>query len=181
MQSGAVLFGSAIPNVDSDFVYSHKWGGMEAGDNFIDILQMFAEGKGVKDVLDYVVSLENGYKGIPMNLVMADQSGDIGYVMVAPVPSRKNKTPYIGNRVLDGETTDYDWDGYVSGSELPRSYNPEKGYVVTANNRQMPDNASNDIGATCMSTGRAQRIDEMIRTWINEGHKISVEDMISIQ
>jgi len=45
---------------------------MEAGDNFIDILQMFAEGKGVKDVLDYVVSLENGYKGIPMNLVMAD-------------------------------------------------------------------------------------------------------------
>jgi len=66
------LFGSAIPNVESKFVYSHKWGGMAPGDNFIDILQMFAEGKGVKDVLDYVENLEDGYKGIPMNLVMAD-------------------------------------------------------------------------------------------------------------
>lgn len=121
-----------------------------------------------------MVGLEDGYKGIPMNLVMADQSGDIGYVMVAPVPNRKNKTPYIGNRVLDGETTDYDWDGFVSGSELPRSYNPEKGYVVTANNRQMPDNTVDDIGATSMSTGRSQRIDEMICNWINTGHKITV-------
>lgn len=156
------------------------WGGMSPGDNFIDILQGFAEGKGVKETLDYVTNLEKGYKGIPMNLVMADNSGDIGYVMVAPVPSRKSKIPYIGNRVLNGETTDYDWDGYVHGNLLPRSYNPEKGFISTANNRHMPDCSEDDIGATSMSTGRAQRIDEMIRGWINQGHKITVEDMNSI-
>lgn len=58
MQVGSVLFGSPIPTVDSKHVYSHMWGGMSPGDNFIDILQGFAEGKGVKETLDYVTNLE---------------------------------------------------------------------------------------------------------------------------
>jgi hypothetical protein len=45
----------------------------------------------------------------------------------------------------------------------------------------MTDHSSDDIGATHMSTGRAQRIDEMISGFIKEGHKITVEDMKSIQ
>jgi hypothetical protein len=45
----------------------------------------------------------------------------------------------------------------------------------------MPDNVSDDIGATQMSTARAQRIDEMISGWISEGHKISLDDMKAIQ
>jgi penicillin amidase len=68
-----------------------------------------------------------------MNLVLADNEGDIGYMMLVPFPNRKDKTPYIGNRVLNGETTDYDWDGLVSISQLPHTFNPEKGYVQTAN------------------------------------------------
>jgi penicillin amidase len=181
MQSGSVLFGSEIPDVDFNHKYSHMWGGMRAGDNFIGILEAFANGKGVKEIYDMVEAMEDGYKGIPMNMVMADNSGDIGYVMLAPVPNRKNKTPYIGNRVLNGETTDNDWDGYLPATELPRTYNPDKGYVITANNRHMPDHCANDIGATSMSTGRAMRIDEMISGYIKDGHKITVEDMGKIQ
>jgi len=44
----------------------------------------------------------------------------------------------------------------------------------------MPDHTNDDIGATSMSTGRSQRIDEMIRGYISEGHKITVEDMHNI-
>jgi acyl-homoserine lactone acylase PvdQ len=51
--------------------------------------------------------------------------------------------------------------------------NPEKGYISSANNRQMPENSDNDIGATSMATARSQRIDEMISTWIEKGHKIT--------
>lgn len=113
MQAGSVLFGSQIPDVDSDLLYSHAWGGMSPGDDFISILRLFGDGKGVKDVIDHVLTLDKGYKGIPMNMVFADNGGDIGYIMLAPVPDRKDKTPYIGNRVLNGETTKYDWEGYV--------------------------------------------------------------------
>lgn len=98
-------------------------------------------------------------------------------MMLASFPNRRDKTPFIGNRVLNGETTAYDWDGLVPASQLPRSINPDKGYIETANNRQMPDNTIDDIGASIMSTGRAQRIDEMISGWIKAGHKITVEDM----
>ena len=48
-----------------------------------------------------------------MNLVAADNSGDIGYMMLVPFPNRKDKTPFIGNRVLDGTKSAYDWDGLV--------------------------------------------------------------------
>ena len=116
-----------------------------------------------------------------MNLVMADNAGDIGYMMLVPFPNRKDKTPFIGNRVLDGSTTAYDWDGLVSISQLPKSFNPKKGFIATANQRQIPDHTTDDIGATSMSTGRAQRIDEIIRGFISQNHKITVEDMQSIQ
>ena len=48
-----------------------------------------------------------------MNLVLADNGGDIGYMMLVPFPNRKEKTPIIGKRVLDDTTTAYDWDGLV--------------------------------------------------------------------
>jgi len=61
--------------------------------------------------------------------------------MFAAMPNRKNKTPFIGSRVLDGRTTEFDWDGFVSIKDLPKSINPKKGYIATANNRQVPDNS----------------------------------------
>lgn len=108
---------------------------MYPGDDYWKILLQFAEGYEVKQTLDFIDTLDKGYHGITMNMIMADNSGNIGYVMLASIPNRKDKTPYIGNRVLNGETSAYDWDGLVSAAEYPRAYNPEKGYIVTANNR----------------------------------------------
>ena len=83
--------------------------------------------------------------------------------MLVPFPKRKDQTPCIGNRVLDGTKSAYDWEGLIPVKELPQSFNPDKGYIATANNRQMPDNSKTDVGATHFSTGRSMRIDEMIR------------------
>lgn len=45
----------------------------------------------------------------------------------------------------------------------------------------MPENSASDIGAAHMSTARAQRIDEMIRTGIEKGKKFTIHDMKAIQ
>ena len=90
MQSGAVLFGSAIPSVDSEQLYSHAWGGMYPGDKFIDMVKGFADDIGVKKSIDNMLQHTEGYNGIPCNLVMADNSGDIGYMMLVPIPKRKD-------------------------------------------------------------------------------------------
>lgn len=96
---------------------------------------------------DYVKNKVGPFVGVGMNIAMADIEGNIGYQMFAPVPNRKNKTPFIGSRVLDGRTSEFDWDGFVDAKDLPRVINPESGYIETANNRQVPDNAKFDYGA----------------------------------
>ena len=77
----------------------------------------------------------------------------------------------------------YDWkeDELVPLDQLPRALNPKKGFLSNANNRQAPEHAINDYGATHMSTGRSVRIDELIREGIKDGKKFTPEDMIAYQ
>ena len=88
----------------------------------------------IKDLTAWLDSLEE-WNGVPQNFVFADTDGDIAYFMLCSTPIRKDKTPFIGSRVLDGRTSEFDWEGLVPVKDLPRSINPEKGYIVTANNR----------------------------------------------
>lgn len=98
------------------------------------------------------------------------------------IPERKDKTPFIASRILDGTTSKFDWTGEVVHlKELPRSLNPKKGYIVSANNRQTTDNALNDYGATVNSPGRSIRIDEMLKEWTTSGKKMSLADLGAVQ
>ena len=87
--------------------------------------------------------------------MLAYNNGDIGYILGAKIPVRKNKIPFVSCRILDGTNRDNDWIGYYKNSDLPRVVNPKKGFIVTANNRIVPEHFYNDIGATMTSTIRA--------------------------
>lgn len=87
--------------------------------------------------------------------MVAFEDGDIGYFLMASAPKRKTEIPYSSCKVLDGTTSKFDWVGYYSMKEIPRVINPKKGYIVTANNRPVPDIAKIDFGATSTSTIRA--------------------------
>ena len=97
------------------------------------------------DFMDNDSNMVGGYRGVTVNLVMADNAGNIGYQLVAPLPIRKDKTPFIGLRVLDGRKSDFDWvgDGIQTAplKDLARSLNPSKGYVASANNKITSANA----------------------------------------
>ena len=101
---------------------------------------------------------------------------------VVALPVRKEKTPFIGQRVLDGTSSAYDWEPNTLGSikELARSVNPKKGYIVTANNRQTSDFVKFDHGAGNVSTARSRRISEIIESGIAEGKKFTADDMNEI-
>jgi len=51
------------------------------------------------------------WQGVAMNFVLADNSGNIGYMLTTSIPERKNDFPLLGCRVLDGTTAKYDWTG----------------------------------------------------------------------
>lgn len=117
------------------------------------------------------------FSSVPQNLILAFDNGDIGFFLANNMPIRKDGKPYTGCRVLDGTKSDNDWIGWLEPRKLPRVINPKKGYIVTANNRQMPDNVHSDYGATITSTIRAQRITELIQIGIDKKHKFDYRDM----
>lgn len=112
---------------------------------------------------------------------MADNSGNIGYLMGSSIPIRDNHYPYVGCKVLDGQTSRHDWIGFGDFSTLPFHINPKKGYFINGNNRQYTDKAASDIGATHGSTARTLRLNEIIESKIKEGHKFTPEDMVEMQ
>jgi penicillin G amidase len=64
------------------------------------------------------------------NLVYADVDGHIGYQAPGQIPIRRG---YDGDWPAVGWTGRDEWTGYVPFDALPYSFDPEQGYVVTAN------------------------------------------------
>lgn len=137
-----------MPSSSNKHQYSLNWGGNQLGDNFLDIWVPITSGKNVPQMIELMRSFDDGYKGNHCNLVLADTEGNIGYMMLSQIPDRKDKTEFVSNRVLNGETTEFDWKGWRPSSELPYLLNPEKGYIVTANNRVLPETSATDFGAS---------------------------------
>ena len=137
------------------------------------------------ETMDNDSKLAGGYRGVTVNVIMADTEGNIGYQLLAPIPIRKNKTPFLGLRVLNGRTSAYDWEengkNTVPLSELPRSLNPSKGYIVSANNKQSSEHHKNDYGSSLWPTPRAERASELIEAKIKAGEKLTFQDMKDFQ
>ena len=66
------------------------------------------------------------------NLVFADRRGNIGYLTRGKVPIRSMANAWLP---VPGWTGEYEWQGAIPFAEMPRSRNPETGYIITANNR----------------------------------------------
>jgi penicillin amidase len=166
LQGAEVLFSEGIPTAENmKDVYSFAWSGAIPHESTVKTIRKFLRYSNVKQ-LEADLEVEEIYASIPQNCLIAFENGDIAYLLAHNAPIRKNKKPYTGCRVLDGTKSDDDWVGYVKPKDITRVINPKKGYIVTANNRQMPDNVVSDVGATISSTIRAQRITEMIEAGI---------------
>ena len=117
------------------------------------------------------------------NTLLADTSGNIAYYLPASVPVRKDKTPYLGCRVLDGRTTKFDWvwGELVPLRDLPRSINPKKGYFVSANGLVTTEHATSEVGISMGPTLRHVRMNELISEQIASGKKFTLNDVQAIQ
>ncbi|MBI5944153.1 MAG: penicillin acylase family protein [Chloroflexi bacterium] len=93
------------------------------------------------------------------NLVYADVDGNIGYQTPGTIPIRKNGD---GTLPVPGWSSEYDWSGFIPFDELPYSYNPQSGYIVTANNQANPRDYPHLITMDWDYGQRAARIVDMI-------------------
>ena len=66
-----------------------------------------------------------------MNTMYADAAGNIGYVYASAVPRRR---PGVDPRgILDGTTSNTEWQGFHSFDELPQVFNPASGWLLNTN------------------------------------------------
>jgi penicillin G amidase len=102
------------------------------------------------------------------NFVYADVDGNIGLNTGGGVPIRKG----TGTMIRNGETDEFDWKGYVPFEQLPTSFNPEIGYVSSANNRTVIEGYPYYISADFALPYRINRIRQML----NEKEVFGIDD-----
>ena len=120
----------------------------------------------------------SGYVAPAQNFVYADVDGHIGYQMPGVIPIRSDAADQ-GLRPVSGADGSGEWTGHVRYDEMPSAYDPEDGWIVTANNAPTDASYPYLIGSQFDPGFRAERIIDLINDYGQDG--LSVPEMSAIQ
>ncbi|KOV56039.1 penicillin amidase [Streptomyces sp. AS58] len=113
------------------------------------------------------------------NLVYADTRNNIGYTLPGKIPTRAER--HDGSIPAPGWDGKYRWTGYIEQDELPHEYNPERGYIVTANQAVVDEEYPYTLTEDWGYGARSQRINDLMESKLKGGGKVSTEDMRQMQ
>ena len=136
-----------------DKVISARWQGNEYS-NEVRSIHLLNRAGNWTEFRDAVTTLNS----VNQNIVYADRFGNIGLQTSAGIPIRREG----GILVYPGDTSLYDWMGQIPFEELPFTYNPECGYVSSANNKTVNEDYPYYIGSWFSLPNRIGRIREML-------------------
>jgi penicillin amidase len=97
-----------------------------------------------------------GWGLIDHNLVAGDTQGRIGHLVRAVVPKRPRLNGWLP---VPGWTGEYEWQADIPWEDMPRAFDPPRGYIVTANNRVVADDYADYLCTDCHPPYRARRIE----------------------
>ena len=110
------------------------------------------------------------------NQVYADTKGNIGWVAAGKTPRRAN---FDGLMPVPGDGR-YEWQGFMSLDELPKSYQPKQGFFATANHMNLPRRLSRQRAQgrlRMVGQARWQRITEVLAA----NNKVTLADAMDLQ
>ncbi|MBN1107825.1 MAG: penicillin acylase family protein [Bacteroidales bacterium] len=137
----------------NDVVLSMRWSGYDQSDE-LRAVYLLNRAENIEDFRSAITT----FRSISQNFVYADVEGNIGLNTGGGIPVRKG----TGTMIRNGETDEFDWKYYVPFEQLPSEYNPERGYVASANNKTVPDDYPWYISAGFLLPYRIDRIREML-------------------
>jgi penicillin amidase len=127
-----------------------RWTLADEGGLDLGLLDM-AGARSVEEALDVAAS----WAGPAQNALVAGGDGRIGWTITGRLPIRRG---------LDGLTPrswardECGWDGFLDGHARPRVVDPADGFLVSANQRPLPDATVGSLGRLWPPTDRARRI-----------------------
>jgi penicillin amidase len=111
------------------------------------------------------------------NIVYADREGNIGEHSTGLAPLRTN---FNGLLPVPGDGG-YEWQGFVPNTSLPHQFNPAEQFIATANHKMIPDDFAFPVGFEWAPPSRFQRIHDVLAEAQRTGHKLTLDDMGSLQ
>ena len=113
-----------------------------------------------------------GFAISPQNMLYADAEGHIGLMMATHLPRRPLGPP--ADLVQDPTEATY-WDEIVTGLDLPASFDPQSGFLASANN--LAAEAAVPIGYFFSPNDRIGRLSEQLTAL----DRVSIEDLAALQ
>lgn len=160
------------PSEDGEYAVSLRWTALEPGTTATAVFALAL----AQDFTAFRTAAALFH--VPaQNLVYADTEGNIGYQTPGRLPIRGAGD---GSLPQPGWDSAYDWKGFIPFEELPVAYNPESGYIVTANNAIVAEDYAHLLTRDWDYGWRAARIEELIERASAKG-KLTAEDMRAIQ
>lgn len=112
------------------------------------------------------------YVSPALNMLYVDKSNNIGSLGVGRIPIRAKGQ---GRIPVSGATNEYAWTGYIPFEAWPQRFNPEQGYIISANDKLVDANYPHFISADWAPPARARRIEQLLQDKISKGELISVD------
>jgi penicillin amidase len=109
----------------------------------------------------------------PENMVYADVEGNIGWKPGGLAPIRPN---WDGLLPVPGDGR-YEWAGFRDMDELPVESNPERGWVATANQMNLPEGYPHGVGFEWIMPYRYERMREVL----GSRKRFTFDDMVELQ
>ena len=100
--------------------------------------------------------------------------GNIGYHAAGKLPIRKG---YAGDVPVDGASGNFEWQGIIPFDQLPASFNPPDGLIVTANQNPFPPDYPYPVNGNFASHYRSRQI----RNMLTGRNGLRPEDTLAVQ
>jgi penicillin amidase len=114
------------------------------------------------------------FPGPAQNFVYGDVDGNIGYHAAGKLPIRKG---YAGDVPVDGASGNFEWQGIIPFDQLPASFNPADGLIVTANQNPFPPDYPYPVNGNFASHYRSRQI----RNMLTGRNGLRPEDTLAVQ
>ncbi|MFJ1695603.1 penicillin acylase family protein [Streptomyces sp. NPDC088252] len=166
--------GNSAPDRADGYAVALKWTALEPGKSMDAVFEL----NRAKDFKSFQAAAEH-FEVPSQNLIYADTKNNIGYQAPGKIPVRLQGD---GTMPSPGWSSEYGWKkDPIPFDELPYEYNPERGYIVTANQPVIDEKYPHLLTKDWGYGTRSQRINDLIQSKIKGGGKISTEDMQKMQ
>ncbi|MEO5969213.1 MAG: penicillin acylase family protein [Bdellovibrionia bacterium] len=149
-----------IPNIPSGKAVVLRWTGFDLKAKDFAGLLGFMRSQNVREMDNYLAQT-----GVPSwNFNFADDQGSIGYRAIGRIfrPTKGNAFSVLDKTLAEVENNP-EFSQPLTREEMPHVLNPDRGFVVTANNTHWPAGAPLSSGRAPKSAFRAFRIEELLK------------------